>query len=257
MLPRAQLKNHLHREHTRLTKLLIILAANDPEPARVSEIEQMGVDAGFRDLRGWNISDILRASKGRAILVNGRWELTDAGRNDVVTVLGINGTSPAAAAALDLRAELAKVKDGTTRAFAEEAIVAYETRIYRSAIVMSWVTAMDVLYQAVLDTHLAAFNAEAKRVDNDWKNAKDRDGLALMKERDFLNRTAAIGVIGKNVKATLIECLDRRNGCGHPNSLKLKDRAVAHHVEALVLNVFQAFGAPALSPPPPASATAP
>jgi hypothetical protein len=78
-----------------------------------------------------------------------------------------------------------------------------------------------------------------------------------MKERDFLNRAATIGVIGKNVKATLIECLDRRNGCGHPNSLKLKDRAVAHHVEALVLNVFQVFGAPALSAPPPASATAP
>src|SRR4030088_1536413 len=116
MLPRAQLKNQLHRDHTRLMKLLIILAANDPEPARVAEIEQMGVDAGFRDLRSWNISEILRTSKGKAILVDKRWELTDAGRADVAAVLGINGTSPAVATALDLRAELAKVKDDTTRA---------------------------------------------------------------------------------------------------------------------------------------------
>jgi hypothetical protein len=172
MLPRAQLKNQLHRDHTRLMKLLIILAANDPEPARVAEIEQMGVDAGFRDLRSWNISEILRTSKGKAILVDKRWELTDAGRADVAAVLGINGTSPAVATALDLRAELAKVKDDTTRAFAEEAIHAYEARIYRSAIVMSWVTAMDVLYQAVLDAHLAALNAEAKRVDNEGRTPR-------------------------------------------------------------------------------------
>ena len=44
--------------------------------------------------------------------------------------------------------------------------------------------------------------------------AKDRDGLALMKEADFLDRAQAVGIIGKNVKSTLVECLNRRNGCG-------------------------------------------
>ena len=61
---------------------------------------------------------------------------------------------------------------------------------------MSWITAMDVLYQVVLDTKLAEFNAEAKRINTDWKPAKDRDGLALMKEADFLNRLSTIGIIG-------------------------------------------------------------
>jgi hypothetical protein len=75
----------------------------------------------------------------------------------------------------------------------------------------------------VLDTKLTEFNTEGKRLINDWKPAKDRDGLALMKEADFLRRVATLGIIGGNVKATLVECLTRRNGCDHPKeSLKVK-----------------------------------
>jgi hypothetical protein len=43
------------------------------------------------------------------------------------------------------------------------------------------------------------------------------------------------------VKNELKECLDRRNGCGHPNSLKIGANTVAHHIEILLLNVFKVF----------------
>jgi len=43
------------------------------------------------------------------------------------------------------------------------------------------------------------------------------------------------------VKAELKQCLDRRNGCGHPNSLKIGPNTVAHHLEILLLNVFNKF----------------
>ncbi len=33
----------------------------------------------------------------------------------------------------------------------------------------------------------------------------------------------------------------RRNGCGHPNSLKIGANTAAHHIEILLLNVFQKF----------------
>jgi hypothetical protein len=62
-----------------------------------------------------------------------------------------------------------------------------------------------------------------------------------MKEGEFLDRLVAISLIGKNVKAELKQCLDRRNGCGHPNSLKIGPATVAHHLEILLLNVFQPF----------------
>ena len=91
--------------------------------------------------------------------------------------------------------------------------------------------------------HLAAFNAEALRIDPKWKEAKTTDDLGRMKESDFLDRIAVapLSVIGKSVKKELKDCLDRRNGCGHPNSLKIGPNAVAHHIEILLLNVFQKF----------------
>ena len=33
----------------------------------------------------------------------------------------------------------------------------------------------------------------------------------------------------------------RRNGCSHPNSLKIGANTAAHHIEILLLNVFQKF----------------
>lgn len=60
----------------------------------------------------------------------------------------------------------------------------------------------------------------------------------LLKESDFLDRLSAISLIGKTRKAALKRCLDFRNNCGHPNSLKVSDRAVAAHLEVLLENVF-------------------
>jgi hypothetical protein len=48
-------------------------------------------------------------------------------------------------------------------------------------------------------------------------------------------------VLQKNVKKELTNCLDRRNGCGHPNSFKIGAITVAHHIEVLILNVFRVF----------------
>jgi len=248
VLTETELKRVLARDHGRLSKVLAALASAG-EPVKVRDIALIAERHGFRKMRAWNVSSILATSRGKAILIGGYWEITEDGLEDVRALIGNDKTRAPVPPAADLRAEMAKIADDTTRAFAEEAVRAYEAQIYRSAIVMSWITAMDVLYQAVLDTKLKEFNAEAKRINTDWRTAKNRDALALMKERDFLDRAVAVGLIGKNVKTALVECLDRRNGCGHPNSLKVKDRAVAHHVETLVLNVFQKFGAPALPPP--------
>jgi hypothetical protein len=97
------------------------------------------------------------------------------------------------------------------------------------------------MYHFVISKHLANFNSEASRVEPKWKPARSPDDLSRMKESDFLDRLVAISVIGKNVKTELKQCLDRRNGCGHPNSLKIGPNTVAHHLEILLLNVFQPF----------------
>ncbi len=240
MLDKAELKTWLQRDLSQLDKLLLILASFDT-PCQIKELKERARESGFRMPKSWNPSAQLGRSKGLAIRTPDGWEISDAGRQCLHN-LGINKLSPAAVnVATDLRAELANINNTDTCAFVEEAIKCHEAELYRSAIVMSWLAAMDVLHKYVHANHLAAFNTEAKRVDTRWKDAKTTDDLGKMKESDFLDRIGALSIIGKNVKKELINCLDRRNGCGHPNSFKIGANTSAHHLEILLLNVFKVF----------------
>lgn len=242
MLNTSGLKSWLHRDLPRLEKLLLVLATFDG-PASVSNLRERALAAGFKLPKQWNPSSILGGSKGRAIRVPKGWELTETGAAHLRS-LGVSSLSAGAArVASDLRAHLANIQNQTTRAFAEEAIKCHEAGLNRSAVVMSWLAAVDTLQRVTVKTHLSAFNTEAKNRDSRWKAAVNSDGLGRMKESDFLDVLVAIGVIGKNVKAELKKALDLRNGCGHPNSLKIGPNGVAAHLETLLLNVFEQFDA--------------
>jgi hypothetical protein len=191
LLDEKDLKTWLHRDLERLDKLLLVLATFEG-PCQVKEIGGRASAAGFRIPKKWNISQVLSSSKGLAIRTPEGWEITDAGKQHLSN-LGVSKTSPAAVQiATDLRAELTKIKDENTRAFAEEAIKCYEAELHRSAIVMSWIAAIDALHNLVHAKRLKDFNAEAKRVDSKWKNAKTTDDLGRMKEADFLDRIVAL-----------------------------------------------------------------
>lgn len=240
MLSEGDLKQWLHRDLRQLDKLLLILATFG-NPIKLDGIKERAAAAGLKITKSWNPSATLGRSKGLAIRVPEGWEITDAGKNHLRN-LGVSNLSPAAVqVASDLRAHLEKIQSDTTRAFVEEAIRCHEGELHRSAIVMSWLAAVDVLHRAVVAKHLAAFNASAKAIDNKWKDAVNEDGLGRMNEEKFLERCAAIGVLGKNQKDELLKGLKLRNGCGHPNSLKVGPNAVANHIEILLLNIFEPF----------------
>lgn len=242
MLEATALKDWLHRDLPARDKLLLILATFDT-PIQLADLRSRAEGAGFKIPKKWNMSLVLGRSGGLAIRVPDGWELTEAGKSHLRN-LGVESVSPPAMQVVaDLRAHLSKVKNSTTRAFVEEAIKCHEAKLYRSAIVMSWIAAVDVLYSQVVANHLAAFNAEAQKANSKWKAAVNEDGLARMGESDFLDRLVPIGVIGKNVKEELAKALKLRNGCGHPNSLKTGPNMVAGHLELLLLNVFEPFAA--------------
>lgn len=223
-----------------MDKLLAVLATFD-EPAQIKDIKARAKSAGLKISDAWNPSSTLSKSGGLAINTTTGWEITEDGIRHLST-LGIASSNPTAVTvAHDLRAELSKISDAETRAFLDEAIKCYESGLLRSAVIMSWVGAVSVLYSHVHTSHLTTFNTEASRVDSKWKTAKSKDDLAIMKENDFLDRLAAISIIGKNVKEELQKCLKLRNGCGHPNSMKIGPNMVAHHLEVLLLNVFKVF----------------
>jgi len=240
LLTSNDLKIWLHKPLERLDKLLLVLSTFE-QPCQIKAVLKQAESAGFRMPKSWNVSSILNRSQGLAIRTPKGWELTDPGRQRLKN-LGVESASPVAVQiATDLRSLLSSIEGGNTKVFMEEAIKCYELKLYRSAVVMSWLTTVDVLHNYVYKNCLSSFNTEARRVNNKWKDAKSTDDLGKMNESDFLDRIVALSIVGKNVKKELKDCLDRRNGCGHPNSLRIGQNTVAHHLEVLLLNVFQKF----------------
>ena len=240
MLTSAELKEWLQKDLARLDKLLLVLATQHT-PVPVAKIKETASSAGFRIPPKWNVSSILSASKGKAINTSG-WEITETGKSHLRD-LGVSSISPAAMqVAVDLRKHLARITDAETRDFVEEAVRCHESGFYRSAIVMSWLGAIDILHKYVHANRLEDFNAEATQIMvRKWKEAKTPDDLGKMGESDFLDRIEGLSIIGKNVKAQLKTALDLRNGCGHPNSLQVSVNKSAAHIETLLQNVFEKF----------------
>lgn len=217
------------------------LSVEEGAPKTVAEITAVAKSAGLRKAKNWNISSYLARSNGLAIRTDSGWELTSEGKKRVATLAGSLADMAVPQVAVSLRSRLSTITSQDTAAFLDEAIRCYESKLYRAAVVLSWVGALSVLYDYVITHKLNDFNVEAKRRDATWRDAKRKDDLARMKEFDFLQVLNALSIIGKSVKEELEGCLKFRNGCGHPNSLKIGESRVAAHIETLLLNVFSVF----------------
>lgn len=209
--------------------------------ASVSELKEFGRNCGLRQINQWNVSQCLisaEKSGGLAIYRNGKWSITKAGRSYVQSLPALRNRGVESPVVSQLRSHLKSIPDANVRGFLEEAVSAFEYRLFRSAVVLSWVGAVGVLQSRVQEKHLSDFNAEAKKRNANWRSAKNVDEIGRMKESDFLEVLVAIGMLGKNVKDELDGCLKLRNGCAHPNSLKIAEHRVAAHIETLIQNVF-------------------
>lgn len=222
-------------------KLLACLAEEPIAPRKIAYIRHLATSLGLREAGKWNISDYLGKSKPLAINTPKGWELTVAGKSHVAGLAGELLPSVTTLVLSALRKQLPAIQSDSTRGFVEEAVRALEVKLYRSAIVLSWVGAVSLLYEHVIANVVPQFNAEASRRDAKWRVVTSTDDLARMKEFDFLQVLAAISVIGKNVKDELEVCLKLRNGCGHPNSLVVGEHRAAAHIETLIQNVFCRF----------------
>lgn len=235
------LKDWLHRPELSQTLKLLIALSTFEEPVPLKELLDRAEGAGFKRRNWSNPSASLSRATGLAIHTGNGWEITRAGRQYLVNEGMVEASQGVINVAVELRKFLANVKNPETAEFVGEAIRCYEMNLFRSSVVMSWLAAVFVLQRHVVGTKLSEFNADAKRIDSRWKDAKTTDDLSRLKESDFLNALVRINVLGKNTKEALQQCLDRRNACGHPNSFKIGPNAVAAHVETLLQNVFEKF----------------
>lgn len=243
MLSPDLLKQVIHLKGlTKTDQLLLCLAVDKNAPKSVPAVRDLAINAGVPGVKKWNVGAFLSGSRGKAIKTPDGFELGPSGVERVREIIGPHmAVSPPKKVSLDLRNLLPKLKNADTQAFVEETISCFETKLYRAAVVLSWVGALSVIYEYVVANRLTDFNAEAQRRDAKWRPAKTADDLARMKEHDFLQVAEAISIIGKSVKGELENCLKLRNGCGHPNSLKIGPTRVESHMETLILNVFTVF----------------
>jgi hypothetical protein len=134
------------------------------------------------------------------------------------------------------------IHNSQSRSFVLEAIDCAKARCYRAAVVMSWCGAVAILQDYVFTHALDAFNADAVAnglLKKEAKSATDIRGIS--KESQFIEALGRISILDDSMKRALKRCLDRRNDCGHPSDLRLAEAAVADHLDALILNVFDRF----------------
>jgi hypothetical protein len=242
LLELSSLKELLHKKGLNQTnKLLICLAVKSSEPKKPKEIKKMAADNGLRRAEKWNVSSLLSQSGGFAISTSNGWELTKSGRAHIRKLCGLEASSAILKVATSLREHLSKIVDSQTASFVDESVKCFESKLYRAAVVLSWAGAVSVLYQHVVKNVLSSFNSEATRRNAKWKTASTVDDLARMKESDFLDILDALSILGRSVKGQLVNSLNLRNACGHPNSFQLAEHTVAAHIETLILNVFSKF----------------
>ncbi|AZQ83374.1 hypothetical protein EKO29_04490 [Colwellia sp. Arc7-635] len=218
-------------------KVMLCLAIDVSVPKPIKEITQIGIQCGYTGIKKLNVSSILSRQSGLVIRSPSGWELTEKGKAHIKSIIG----GPVAILSSTLRSNLSGISNSETRVFVEEAVQCFEVHFYRAAVVLSWVGAISVLYNHVLVNHKQAFNSFAAKKNPKWKPANTSDDLTRMKEADFLEVCETASIIGKSVKQELQTALTFRNGCGHPNSLKLGEHRVSAHIESLILNVYSQY----------------
>lgn len=236
------LKDILHQKTlTKADRILICLFVDPDQPKPIWQIKELAAKGGLPEAKKWNVSGLLARSHGKAVRIDDGWILTLEGKEYIRKIIEPFVKAPVSKIVTSLRSHLGKISNPDTHAFVEEAIECCEAGLWRAAVVLSWVGAILVLYDYVVNNKLADFNKEATGRYPDWKVAKTKDHLARMKESDFLLVLEGISLIGKNLRKELAQCLDLRNACGHPSTLSIGEHRTAGHIEVLILNVFSKF----------------
>lgn len=242
MLNKKQLIDLLSKDSlTQKDKVLLCLAFDLGHPKSIKGLKNIARNAGCREISKWNISSVLIKSKEMAIKTDKGWELTSKGKDYVRIISKDINNSTYHQESISLRTHLSKIRNPKTAKFVEEAVRCFEIKAYRASVVLSWIGAVSLLYDYVIQNKLSEFNIEAKLKNPKWKDARTNDDLTRMREQDFLDVLQNASIIGKNIKQQIETCLKLRNSCGHPNTLEISENIAAAHIETLMLNIFSKF----------------
>jgi len=141
----------------------------------------------------------------------------------------------------DLPAKLPNIAE---REFLNEALICFEHKAFRAAVVMTWNLAYSHLLEYILRHHLAAFNAKYQvMLPNKWAKAKAKpivgyDDFAMdLQESEVLDIARSANAITKDEFKVLDAKLGRRNSAAHPSSVVIGQLQMEEFIHDLVTNV--------------------
>lgn len=197
---------------------------------------------GLKRANAINVHTAFKNSSGMVLNNKAEWKLLSPGEKRLNSLGFQLKTLRARQLDASLRTELDRLSDGDRKTFIAEAIAAFEHQLFRAAVVLSWIGAVNILHDFVATTHLKAFNAAFRsRYPKSNQKISNAAALVRIKESDFLQVCEDCGIIDKSIKTELLARLDLRNQAGHPNKLKVGENMAAAHVESLLKNVFLVF----------------
>jgi hypothetical protein len=153
----------------------------------------------------------------------------------------LKGSHLVVAVKSDLRDLLPRIKDPNQKTFLAEALACFEVKAYRASIIMTWILAMDHLFQYILAHRLGAFN-KILAVNTDKRirisAIGTRDDFGEIPENKFIEFCRAAKIISNDVRKILDAKLGIRNTCAHPSAVTISESKAIDAIDDLVNNVI-------------------
>jgi hypothetical protein len=140
-----------------------------------------------------------------------------------------------------LRTLLPKISNKMQNGFLEEVISCYEIKSYRAVIVMTWLLTIDHLYNFVFNNKLVDFNNALTNTNHKPSKVTTINDLSEYKESIFIEICRSSHILTNDQRKLLIEKLDIRNSCAHPNNIIIREAKATSYIEDLIENIILVF----------------
>jgi hypothetical protein len=236
----SKLRDNLALKSLSKTDKFLLIVANHDGPIENSEIKAIARENGWRDGADSAPASFLSKST-QAILLPKGWTITEAGRKKFEALGHISPIGVLTPVTAALEGYLLTVRDPNKARFVEEAVSCVKGKNYRAAIVLTWVGAVYLLYNHIINHKIVVYNTEIRRRWPKMKDANCIDDLSALKENEFLSVIEHLKIITPAERKELSSCLDRRNTAGHPNSHLFEEVTVGSHIQTLITSVYSKF----------------
>lgn len=135
---------------------------------------------------------------------------------------------------------ISKVEEENKRRFLAEAIACIGVRAKRATIIMSWLVALDHLYDYILTKKLKDFNSALFKRNDRFNKIQiiSKDDFSDIKESVFIEVCRSAKIVSNDVRKILDEKLGIRNTCAHPSAVEIHDSKVINFIEDIVDNII-------------------